>query len=188
MKFLDKFETWRRFLPSIFYVGKGKTNRPYSHLYEAMKSHSRQKKASLNTSDENAAPLGEEEVSPLNKGRRRQPMFGLSRRKAQAASGKPSKESKKLSRILDIWSHGSGVVCLHVFHNIMPSEAYTREAAIIDALSLQHLTNCKRGDYYGPARTWTMKDKKFLGIALLYKSMLIYLAEGESQLSPSDLI
>lgn len=70
----------------------------------------------------------------------------------------------------------------------MPSEAYTREAAIIDALSLQHLTNCKRGDYYGPARTWTMKDKKFLGIALLYKSMLIYLAEGESQLSPSDLI
>lgn len=46
----------------------------------------------------------------------------------------------------------------------------------------------KRGNYYGPAENWTMKEKKHLGIALLYKALQIYLAEGESQLSPSDLI
>lgn len=108
--------------------------------------------------------------------------------KKMPLESKRSMDSKKLARILDIWSNGKGVVCLHVFHNIIPTEAYAREAAIIDALSLRHLTNCKRGDYYGPPKTWTMKEKKYLGIALLYKSMLIYLAEGESQLSPSDLI
>lgn len=97
-------------------------------------------------------------------------------------------DNKKLERILDIWRSGKGVVCLHVFHNILPSEAYTREAAIIDAFGIQHLTNNKRGDYYGPAQTWTMKEKKMFGISLLYKAMQIYLAEGESQLSPSDLI
>lgn len=97
-------------------------------------------------------------------------------------------DSKKLDRILNIWGNGNGVVCLHVFHNILPIDAYTREAAIIDALGLQHLTNCKRGDYYGPSKTWTMKEKKYLGIALLFKAMRMYLAEGESQLSPSDLI
>jgi len=99
-----------------------------------------------------------------------------------------STDNKKIDRILDIWGHGHGVVCLHVFHNIMPIEAYTKEAAMIDALSLRHLTNCKRGNFYGPAKTWTMKEKKNLGIALLYKAMQMYLAEGESQLSPSDLI
>lgn len=185
---MDKYETWRRFLPAIFYVGKGKTNRPYSHLYEAMKFHSRLKKASLNASPEKTVTAQQEANPAYNNERRRQPLIDFVKKKPLGISRKTPKESKKLSRILDIWSNGSGVVCLHVFHNILPSEAYTREAAIIDALSLQQLTNCKRGDYYGPAKTWTMKDKKYLGITLLYKSMLIYLAEGESQLSPSDLI
>lgn len=97
-------------------------------------------------------------------------------------------DSKKIDRILNIWGNGHGVVCLHVFHNILPIDAYTREAAIIDALGLPHLTNCKRGDYYGPSKHWTMKEKKYFGIALLFKAMRMYLAEGESRLSPSDLI
>ena len=41
LKFLKEFDVWQRFLQSIFYVGKGKTSRPYSHLYDAMKYHSR---------------------------------------------------------------------------------------------------------------------------------------------------
>lgn len=97
-------------------------------------------------------------------------------------------ESGKLQHILDIWQSQRGVVCLHVFHNIMPAEAYTREAAIIDAIGLKRLTNLKRGDYYGPCQTWTMRNKKFLGIALLFKAMQIFLAEGESQLTPGDLM
>lgn len=93
----------------------------------------------------------------------------------------------KLDRIIDIWKSGKGVVCLPVFHNIMPVEAYTREAAIIDAIGLQNLTNLKRGDYYGLSLSWTMRQRKQLGVLLLYKAMQIFLAEGESQLRPDDI-
>ncbi|XP_055914802.1 ankyrin repeat and LEM domain-containing protein 1 [Eupeodes corollae] len=164
--FLTKFEVWKRFLRSIFYVGKGKTSRPYSHLYEAMKKFSRLHGTGQTKGNGLKSIPIESFKSPT----------------------KQSYDSKKLDRILDIWSNGKGVVCLHVFHNILPAEAYTREAAIIDALSLQHLTNMKRGDYYGPAQSWTMRAKKCMGVALLNKAMQIYVAEGESQLSPSDLI
>lgn len=96
--------------------------------------------------------------------------------------------SKKLEKILDIWKSGKGVVCLHAFHNILPAEAFTREAAIIEALSLKYLTNMKAGDFYGTAKTWPMRRKKNVGILILFKALQVYLAEGESQLSPSDLI
>lgn len=171
--FLDKFDIWQRFLDSIFYVGKGKTSRPYAHLYDAMRQHTRLHQI------RGKAKNGERPGGF----RTLQPEVFRSPPPADAKMG-----SEKLDRILSIWQHGSGVVCLHVFHNIIPIDAYTREASIIDALGLVHLTNMKRGDYYGPAQSWTMKQKKQLGIALLYKAMHIYLSEGESQLSPSDLL
>jgi hypothetical protein len=96
-------------------------------------------------------------------------------------------ESVKLDRIIDIWKSGKGVICLPVFHNILPVEAYTREAAIIDCIGLKNLTNLKRGDYYGHALSWTMRQRKQLGALLLYKAMHIFLAEGESQLRPDDI-
>ncbi|XP_017153657.1 uncharacterized protein LOC108163087 [Drosophila miranda] len=175
--FLDKFSIWQRFLDSIFYVGKGKSSRPYAHLYDAMRQHTR-----LNQKRENGRERTERAE---RKGgfRTLQPDVFKSPPAGDAKLG-----SKKLERILEIWQSENGVVCLHVFHNIMPIDAYTREASIIDAMGLGHLTNLKRGDYYGPAQSWTMKQRKHLGIALLYKAMHIYLAEGESQLSPSDLI
>ncbi|XP_046801366.1 uncharacterized protein LOC111686697 [Lucilia cuprina] len=173
--FLNEFDVWQRFLKSIFYVGKGKTSRPFSHLYDAMKIHSRlhNKDAPVET-DKNGKKISIKK-QPLN---------------VEIFKSPPQKklDSKKIDRILNIWANGKGVVCLNVFHNILPVDAFTREAAIIDALGIQHLTNCKRGDYYGPSKTWTMKEKKYLGIALLFKAMRMYLAEGESQLSPSDLI
>jgi len=39
-----------------------------------------------------------------------------------------------VSQIIDIWRAGVGVVSLHVFQNVMASEAFTREACMIDAL------------------------------------------------------
>lgn len=96
-------------------------------------------------------------------------------------------DSLKLDRINDIWRAGKGVICLPVFHNIMPVEAYTREAAIIDCLGVENLTNCKRGDYYGTSKSWTMRQRKQLGVLLLFKGLHIFLAEGESQLRPDDI-
>ncbi|XP_023031603.2 uncharacterized protein LOC6641885 [Drosophila willistoni] len=171
--FLDKFSIWQRFLDSIFYIGKGKSSRPYAHLYDAMRQHTRLHQQKRRKEEKLKKPN-------LNHLLQSSDIF-------KSPTNDPA-TSKKLQRILDIWSRGSGVVCLHVFHNIMPIDAYTREASMIDAIGLLHLSNLKRGDYYGPAQSWTMKQKKQLGIALLFKAMHIYLAEGESQLSPSDLI
>ena len=42
--------------------------------------------------------------------------------------------SDKLNMILNIWQSGYGVISLHVFHNTIPVEAYTREACMIEAL------------------------------------------------------
>lgn len=64
----------------------------------------------------------------------------------------------------------------------------TREAAIIDAIGVENLSNMKRGDYYGISKVWTMRERKQLGVSLLFKSMQVMLAEGESQLRPHDII
>lgn len=135
-------EIWESFLSSIFYVGKGKRSRPYSHLYEA--------------------------VNLWNK-------------------GEHTSTSNKIQNIMDIWNSNSGVICLHIYQNIIPVEAYTREAAMISALKIENLTNVKSGDFYGVAATWSHKQKKMFGVYLLYKAMKIFLNEGERQLYPSDI-
>lgn len=138
---LDFKEVWQTFLSSIFYVGKGKRSRPYSHLYEAV----------------------------------------------EVWRNKSSTVNKKIQRILDIWSDSYGVVCLHVFQNTIPVEAYTREAAMISALELTNVTNIKAGDFYGICASWPMKEKKKLGVYLLYNALMIFLHEGERQLCPEDI-
>lgn len=139
---MDKKDLWRSFLNSIFYVGKGKRSRPYSHLYQAVSWHN---------------------------------------------AGKSMSQDKKIQYILDIWKDGVGVVCLHIFQNVIPAEAYTREAAMIEVLGLKNLKNIKTGNYYGIASTWSLKEKKSLGLYLLYRAMLIFLNEGERQLRPVDI-
>ncbi|XP_078054865.1 uncharacterized protein LOC144479709 [Mustelus asterias] len=95
--------------------------------------------------------------------------------------------STKLKQILDIWESGQGVISLHCFQNVIPVEAYTREACMVDALGLQMLTNKKRGDYYGVAATWPMKRRRRLGVHMLRRALQIFLAEGERQLRPADI-
>ena len=95
--------------------------------------------------------------------------------------------NKKMKQILEIWNEKQGVVVLHVFHNTIPVEAYTREAAMIDALGLDNLGNCKGGEYYGTVATWTHNEKCELGKYLLYKAMEILMVEGERHLFPEHL-
>ena len=42
--------------------------------------------------------------------------------------------SDKVLRILQIWESGLGVISLHVFQNVIPVEAYTREACMISSI------------------------------------------------------
>ncbi|KAG1714543.1 Ankyrin repeat and LEM domain-containing protein 1 [Nymphon striatum] len=52
--------------------------------------------------------------------------------------------SQKEQHILDIWDSGNGVISLHCFQNIIPAEALTREALMIDSIVLQNLTNIRK--------------------------------------------
>lgn len=94
---------------------------------------------------------------------------------------------RKVRQILDIWSSGHGVISLHCFQNVIPVEAYTREACMVDALGLNHLTNIRRGDYYGVACSWPVCRRRAVGALLLWKAFQIFLCEGERQIRPSDI-
>ncbi|MCP9259957.1 Ankyrin repeat and LEM domain-containing protein 1 [Dirofilaria immitis] len=96
-------------------------------------------------------------------------------------------KSKKLQRIVDLWDAGRGVVSLHVFQNTIPTEAFTREAAMIDAIGLRNLTNVKRGDYYGLAKNWTMKEKTIYGSYLLFNALSIFHVEGCREIYEDDV-
>uniref|UniRef100_A0A673CG71 Zgc:85936 n=1 Tax=Sphaeramia orbicularis TaxID=375764 RepID=A0A673CG71_9TELE len=136
-------ECFQTFIHSIFYVGKGKRSRPYSHLYEALEYYKGDKTA--------------------------------------------KKLCPKVQHILQVWNAEQGVISLHCFQNVIPVEAYTREASMVEAIGLKKLTNQKRGDFYGVVSNWQLKRKRELGVHLLYKAMQIFLAEGERQLRPADI-
>ncbi|XP_023939254.2 ankyrin repeat and LEM domain-containing protein 1 [Bicyclus anynana] len=135
-------DSWVTFINSIFYVGKGKRSRPYSHLYQAL---------------------------------------------TLWKSGFKTSKDKKIQHILDIWSDKVGVICLHVFQNVIPAEAFTYEAAMIDVIGITNLKNLKSGNYYGVASSWPLKERRMLGLHLLYKAMQIFFNEGERQLRPDDI-
>lgn len=93
----------------------------------------------------------------------------------------------QVSYILEIWKEGLGVVCVQTFHNLIPAEAYTREAAMIEAIGLARLKNEKGGMYYGVATSWNAKIRRRLGAVLLYRAMRMFIADNEVQLKPTDV-
>lgn len=184
-KNMEKSEVWSRFLASIFYVGKGKKSRPYSHLYDAIKLFSMENNQIAERLENRKNQIIEKRVIYSNAANKNEAVVGKLKASTKATN---NQESKKLQKIVDIWKSQMGVVCLHTFNNIMPVEAYTREAAIIEAMGIDTLTNLKKGDFYGISRNFSMRQKRQMGVSLLFRAMNVYLHEGESQLTPFDLI
>ena len=54
-------------------------------------------------------------------------------------------------------------------------------------LGLGRLTNQCRGQYYGPASTWTGRRRRQVGVLLLHKAYRILLCEGERQIRLRDV-
>ncbi|GFO24721.1 ankyrin repeat and lem domain-containing protein 1 [Plakobranchus ocellatus] len=144
-KEMTDLEVFKTFICAIFYIGKGKRARPYSHLHEAVRQMNKNSLDSLN------------------------------------------KMSKKVHQVIEIWKAGLGVVSLHCFQSVIPVEAYTREACMIEAIGIHKLTNLKRGDFYGVSATWSMQLRRQIGVYLLQKALQIFLAEGERQICLPDL-
>ncbi|XP_030075364.1 ankyrin repeat and LEM domain-containing protein 1 [Microcaecilia unicolor] len=122
----------------------------------------------------------------VGKGKRARPYCHLYEALTHYKTGR-KQTCPKVQQILDIWQGGLGVISLHCFQNVIPVEAYTREACMVDAIGLKMLTNRKRGDYYGCALSWSMKRRRCLGVHMLHRAMQIFLAEGERQLRPADI-
>ncbi|XP_053524010.1 ankyrin repeat and LEM domain-containing protein 1 isoform X2 [Artibeus jamaicensis] len=102
--------------------------------------------------------------------------------------GQPGKQAcPKVRQILDIWASGHGVVSLHCFQHVVAVEAYTREACLVDALGIQTLTNQKQGHCYGVVASWPPSRRRRLGVHLLHRALLVFLAEGERELRPQDI-
>lgn len=120
-------------------------------------------------------------------GKRSRPYAHLYQALTLWKSGFTTSNDKKIQHILDIWHSKVGVVCLHIFQNVIPAEAYTYEAAMIDVIGLSSLRNLKCGTYYGVAASWPLKERRMLGLYLLYKAMQIFINEGERQLRPDDM-
>ncbi|XP_004688248.1 PREDICTED: ankyrin repeat and LEM domain-containing protein 1 [Condylura cristata] len=99
----------------------------------------------------------------------------------------PSQACPKVRQILDIWASGHGVVSLHCFQHVVAAEAYTREACLVDALGIQMLTNQKQGHCYGVVAGWSRARRRRLGVHLLHRALLVFLAEGERELRPQDI-
>ncbi|KRT84184.1 hypothetical protein AMK59_2856, partial [Oryctes borbonicus] len=123
----------------------------------------------------------------VGKGKRSRPFQHLYEAVTNYSKANFNIENEKMKRILDIWKDNHGVVCLHVFQNVIPAEAYTREASMISALNLENITNIKGGEFYGVSATWSQKQKNLFGVHLLYKAMKIFLNEGERQIFPADI-
>ncbi|XP_078701403.1 uncharacterized protein LOC144927684 [Branchiostoma floridae x Branchiostoma belcheri] len=122
----------------------------------------------------------------IGKGKRARPYahFGEAIQQMEKPKHNPS---DKVKHILDIWASGLGVVSLHCYQSVIPVEAYTREACMVEAFGLSRLTNKKKGDYYGVAATWRARKKRLMGVYLLKKAMQIFLSEGERQIRPADV-
>ncbi|CAG9563830.1 unnamed protein product [Danaus chrysippus] len=123
----------------------------------------------------------------IGKGKRSRPYAHLYQALTPWKHNIRKSSKQKVQHILDIWSDGLGVICLHVFQNIIPAEAYTYEAAMIDVIGLNNLKNEKIGNYYGVAEQLTRKERRMLGLYLLYKALNIYINEGERQLRPDNV-
>ncbi|ELW67185.1 Ankyrin repeat and LEM domain-containing protein 1 [Tupaia chinensis] len=122
----------------------------------------------------------------VGKGTRSRPDFHLW--EALGRRGQPGKQvCPKVRRILDIWASGRGVVSLHCFQHVVAVEAYTREACLVDALGIRTLTNQKQGHYYGVAAGWPPPPRRRLGVHLLHRALLVFLAEGQRELRPQDI-
>jgi len=123
----------------------------------------------------------------VGKGSRSRPFQHLYEAVKMLKSKGSKKPSDKIKKIHSIWNDAGGVVIVQVFQNTISVEAFTREAAMIEAIGCDSLTNVKPGDYYGVAAEWDLQKKLQLGTFLLFKAFRIFLQEGERQIRPVDL-
>lgn len=95
-------------------------------------------------------------------------------------SRRSAKMTAKNERICSIWRSRKGPISLHCFQGISENEALTREALMIEVLSLSNLTNHISGQYRCQLNL-NKRQRNILGTYLLFKAFIILLLNGERQ-------
>ncbi|PAV81380.1 hypothetical protein WR25_06846 [Diploscapter pachys] len=99
-------------------------------------------------------------------------------KKEREAKSAKLRTNAKLRRIDSLWTKGHGVGRLEIGHGISDEEAFVIEAALIDALRVDNLTNMKSGEWHGLSKSWDASMKAELGVHLLYRAFAALHAEG----------
>ncbi|CAD6186458.1 unnamed protein product [Caenorhabditis auriculariae] len=86
--------------------------------------------------------------------------------------------NEKYKRIDEIWTRGDGVARHEIGHGISSDEALVREAALLDAIRLENLTNIRGGDWRGSSKTWNAVVRAEYGVHLLQNALTTLKAEG----------
>lgn len=124
----------------------------------------------------------------VGKGTKARPLAHLIEAKREKAIKSPKTVSnRKLQRIDSIWEHGRGVLCLQINHNVSDDEAFVREAALIEAIKLENLTNVKGGKWRGKSKAWTLPMKAEFGTYQLLRAMGVLKIEGIRPIFPQAL-
>ncbi|XP_017838707.1 ankyrin repeat and LEM domain-containing protein 1 [Drosophila busckii] len=126
----------------------------------------------------------------VGKGKSTRPLVHLQQAHKLLQTANPYVRVKdpKLALIVQIWQQQRGVLLLRGFRGISSNDAHTREAAMIDALGMNHLTNRRQGVYFGVARKkFTSVQRKLLGVGLLYNLLGVYMRSEERELQPEQV-
>uniref|UniRef100_A0A1I8AHR5 LEM domain-containing protein n=2 Tax=Steinernema glaseri TaxID=37863 RepID=A0A1I8AHR5_9BILA len=121
----------------------------------------------------------------VGKGKKSRPVQHLVDAARSRSSNNP--RSDKLRRILDLWDGGRGVVSLQVFQNVISVESHCREAAMLDAIGIRHLTNLKRGEYYDVCVHWNSRQREEFGAFLIHSAWQIFRIEGSREIFEKDV-
>ncbi|KHJ84008.1 LEM domain protein [Oesophagostomum dentatum] len=124
----------------------------------------------------------------VGKGTKARPLAHLIEAKKEREAKSPKLVSNvKLKRIDSIWGSGNGVLCLQINHSVSDDEAFVREAALIEAIRLENLTNMKGGEWRGASKAWTLPMKAEFGTYQLQRALGVLKMEGLRPIKPEAL-
>uniref|UniRef100_A0A0K0E454 ANK_REP_REGION domain-containing protein n=1 Tax=Strongyloides stercoralis TaxID=6248 RepID=A0A0K0E454_STRER len=99
-----------------------------------------------------------------------------------------SSNNEKIEKISELWKDGIGVISLQINQNVIEAEALSREAAIIEAININNLTNKKKGEYHGETSKWSVQEKELLGCICLKKAFHMFQIDEPRPIFKSDII
>ena len=105
----------------------------------------------------------------------------------QDMMGGLDKDDVKGNTIANNWRNGMGIFVVSGFHCSTNEESLNREAAVIDCIGLDKLTNKIKGTKYGNIRKWDKIKTYNYGMFLIYTLYLKFINENVKCIYYNDI-